>query len=184
MAIKSFNKFRKNLTKLIQAFEKFCDESDTDIKLVIVGSEMWKGRNSFKGLINTKNEDRYVFTGRLEAEELKQVLSAAFALTFVPWFEGFGIPVLEAFYAGIPVLTSTETSLPEVGGSAAIYANPGSIDEIADGMDKLARDKKLRDDLIERGKKQKQLFSWDKTAGKVWECLEQVISGLNNKNEK
>lgn len=175
---------RKNLTNLIQAFEKFCDKTTSDIKLVIVGSEMWKGRNSFRGLINRKNEDRYVFTGRLEAEELKQVLSAAFALTFVPWFEGFGIPVLEAFYAGIPVLTSTETSLPEVGGSAAIYAYPGSINEIADGMDKLARDKKMRDDLIERGEKQKQLFSWDKTAENVWECLEMVISGLNNKNEK
>ena len=148
------------------------------------GSEMWKGRNSFRGLIKKEHEDSYVFTGRLEADELKNVLSAALALTFVPWFEGFGIPVLEAFYAGIPVLTSTETSLPEVGGEAAIYAHPGNIQEIAEGMEKLSGDDKLRRDLIEKGNRQKLEFSWDKTAEKVWGCLDMVISGLKNQNEK
>lgn len=175
---------RKNLTNLIKAFEKFCDRSSSDIKLVIVGSEMWKGRNSFRGLIKKENENRYVFTGRLEADQLGTVLSSALALTFIPWFEGFGIPVLEAFYAGIPVLTSTETSLPEVGGDAAIYAHPGKIDEIAAGMEKLAANDQLRAELTARGNEQKTKFSWDKTAENVWECLDKVISGLNNNNEK
>ncbi len=171
---------RKNLNNLIRAYDKFITKTGSNIKMLIVGSAMWKREKASKNLIGQHNESRIIFTGRLESEELGKVLSAALALTFVPWFEGFGIPVLEALYAHVPVLTSTETSLPEVGGEAALYAHPGNIEEIAAKMELIANDPVLRNNLINLGKEQKIKFSWDKTAEKVWNCLETVIHGIEN----
>ena len=169
---------RKNLKNLILAYDRFVSESDSNIKLLIVGAAMWKRDKGCESLIGSHNESRIIFTGRLESEELGRVLAAAHALTFVPWFEGFGIPVLEALYAGVPVLTSTQTSLPEVGGEAALYAHPDDIEGIANQMYSLAIDDKLRAELVLKGRAQKENFSWDKTAEKVWNCLEGVVHDL------
>lgn len=175
---------RKNLINLVKAYDKFTLKTGSNMKLLIVGAAMWKGKKTYNNLITKHNESRIIFTGRLESEDLSEVLSGSLAMTFVPWFEGFGIPVLEAFYAQIPVLTSTLTSLPEVGGNAALYAHPGNIEEIADKMELLANDSQLREKLIERGNKQKIKFSWDMTAIKVWNCMETVIHGIKITNEK
>jgi glycosyltransferase involved in cell wall biosynthesis len=169
---------RKNLRNLILAYNKFISKTGSEIKLLIVGSAMWKKEKVYHNLIGKDNESRIIFTGRLESEELAKVLSAALALTFVPWFEGFGIPVLEALYAHVPVLTSSETSLPEVGGDACLYAHPGDIDDISSKMELLVNDSDLRNKLINLGKEQKLMFSWDKTAEKVWNCMETVIHGI------
>jgi len=167
---------RKNLNNLIQAYNSFILKTGSDIKLLIVGSAMWKRDKSIKELTGKNNGSNIVFTGRLESAELGRVLSAALALTFVPWFEGFGIPVLEAFYTEVPVITS------EVGGDAVLYAHPGNIDEIASRMELIASDPELRDKLITSGRKQKMKFSWDKTAEKVWNCIGTVIHGIENNN--
>jgi glycosyltransferase involved in cell wall biosynthesis len=119
-----------------------------------------------------------VYTGRLEPDELCRVMGAALALTFVPWYEGFGIPVVEAMAAGVPVLTSNVTSLPEVGGNAVLYADPGNVDDITAGMQKLASDKNLRDNLIAAGLERAKMFSWDKTARKVWLSIDTVVKGM------
>ncbi len=166
---------RKNLNNLIKAYDKFVEKTGSDIKLVIVGAAMWRNTKSFRDLIGPHNESRVIFTGRLDQEELGSVLASAFALTFVPWFEGFGIPVLEAMYVQLPVLTSTETSLPEVGGEAALYAYPNDIEEIASKMEIIVSNNEIRNNLITRGKEQKLKFSWDKTAEKVWKSLESVL---------
>jgi len=171
---------RKNLNNLILAYDKFIEKTGSEIKLMIVGSAMWKNVRTHKNLIGKHNESRIVFTGRLGSEELGKVLSASLALTFVPWFEGFGIPVLEAFYSEVPVLTSNQTSLPEVGGDAALYAHPGNTDEIAYQMELLASNPELRHQLINKGKKQRRNFSWDKTAEKAWNCIGKVIHGIEN----
>lgn len=126
---------------------------------------------------------KVLFLGRLEAEELHEVLGSAMAMTFVPWFEGFGIPVLEAMYAGVPVLTSTETSLPEVGGEAVLYAHPGDVEEISNQMERLTANSDLRDELIQKGLEQKDKFSWDKSADLVWRCLDNVITGINESKD-
>jgi len=173
---------RKNLNNLILAYDRFIKNTGSEIKLLIVGSAMWKREKSHRNLIGKHNESRIVFTGRLDSDELGRVLSSAIALTFVPWFEGFGIPVLEAFYTEVPVITSTQTSLPEVGGSAALYAHPGKIDDIAGKMELIVKDPELRNQLIRKGKKQRMNFSWDKTAEKVWNCIGTVIHGIENNN--
>lgn len=172
---------RKNLTNLIKAFQMFSSTTGSDMKLVVVGTQMWKDGDR-KSEVEGRKSD-IVFLGRLEAEELREALGSALAMTFVPWFEGFGIPVLEALYAGVPVLTSTETSLPEVGGEAVLYAHPGSVQEISNQMTRLAKDSKLRDGLIQKGFLQKEKFSWDKTAIKVWECLDEIINGIDDSGD-
>lgn len=167
---------RKNLDNLMKGYARFREQSDQNIQMVIAGAQMW---DSF-GACRKELRDDIVFTGRLEQTELCAVMGGALALTFVPWYEGFGIPVLEAMTAGIPVLTSGVTSLPEVGGNAVLYANPASIGEIAEGMKKLASDPILRNSLIEAGLDRTRMFSWDKTARKVWLSIDTVLKAIRD----
>ena len=163
---------RKNVGNLLEAYQQFILKTGSDIRMVSVGEKMWKGGRS------DNSTNRIIYTGRLEPDELHKVMGAALALTFVPWYEGFGIPVIEAMAAGIPVLTSNVTSLPEVGGKAALYANPGSVGEIAAGMERLAKDSDLRNKLINAGIERSALFSWDRTAKKVWLSIDTVLKAI------
>jgi glycosyltransferase involved in cell wall biosynthesis len=138
---------------------------------------MWAGGDN---PVAGSPEDQVIYTGRLEPAELHRVMGAALALTFVPWYEGFGIPVVEAMAAGVPVLTSNVTSLPEVGGNAVIYAHPGSVPEIAAGMERLATDEELRRRLIAAGLDRSRMFTWDKTARKVWLSIDTILKALRN----
>jgi len=109
-----------------------------------------------------------IFTGRVSTDHLHDIVGAALSLVFVPFFEGFGIPVVEAMSAGVPVICSNTTSMPEVGGNAVVYADPMKIDQITDAMIKMAYDKELRKELIEKGFEQKNKFSWDETTHLLW----------------
>jgi glycosyltransferase involved in cell wall biosynthesis len=174
---------RKNLENLIKGYARFAEGTGSEIKLLIVGAAMWKRSARLNDFVPEKIRGQVIFTGRLEASELGEVLASALALTFVPWFEGFGIPVLEAMYAGVPVLTSNQTSLPEIAGRAALYAHPGKINEIAEGMKRIAEDQELRKSLIEKGRRRRRKFNWDLTATKTWNALETVLRGVNMDNE-
>jgi glycosyltransferase involved in cell wall biosynthesis len=116
-----------------------------------------------------------VFTGRLSPEKLSNVMGAAAALTFVPLFEGFGIPLLEAMNCDIPILASNVTSLPEIAGKSAIYCNPLDVQDISNGMITLSTSPDLRMELVKEGRKRRSSFSWDLTAEKVWKSLEIIL---------
>ena len=170
---------RKNIVRLLKAFDAFKSSSNrlsikSDIKMIIVGEKMFKSEDIKKQFSTMKSKHDVIFTGRLSAVELSKVLASALALTFVPLFEGFGIPVVEAYYSNTPVLTSNATSLPEVAGDAALLVDPFSVEEITDAMTKLAFDVQLRQQLIEKAKIQRQKFTWDKTAEKLWQCIEKA----------
>jgi glycosyltransferase involved in cell wall biosynthesis len=165
---------RKNVDLLLKGYHQFVEKTGPDVKMVIVGEKMWAGSGT------RHSGENINYTGRLEPEELYRVMGGALALTFVPWYEGFGIPVVEAMASGVPVLTSNVTSLPEVGGNAVIYASPGSVDEIAAGMERLAADPDLRGKLIAAGLERSKLFSWDKTARKVWLSLDTVLKAIRD----
>ncbi|HBB90878.1 MAG: hypothetical protein A2X22_03080 [Bacteroidetes bacterium GWF2_49_14] len=176
---------RKNVGNLLDAYDRFCSENGPDVRMVVVGERMWKkdGRQKTDDGRKTsvvRHPSSVLFTGRLEPDELRLVMGAALALTFVPWYEGFGIPVVEAMAAGVPVLTSHVTSLPEVGGEAVLYADPGSVESIADGMKRLATDERLRDEFIQKGLERSKNFNWDKTARKVWLTIDTVIRAVQN----
>jgi glycosyltransferase involved in cell wall biosynthesis len=118
-----------------------------------------------------KHKDEVIFMGRVAPEELGKMLSSALALTYVSFFEGFGIPILESFYAETPVITSKTTSMPEVAGDAALFADPFSIDEIVSTMKEISTNKELREQLVEKGKIQREKFSWDLSAEKLWNSI-------------
>jgi glycosyltransferase involved in cell wall biosynthesis len=165
---------RKNLVNLFKAFDAF-KSSGADCKLLIVGSKLW-----WTGGIKTTFESMQfgkdvIFTGRLPEEALQKVLASSLALTYVSYFEGFGIPVVEAFACEVPVITSNVTSLPEVAGDAAILTDPFSPDDIAEAMRKVFTDNQLRNEMVLRGKKQLTRFSWDQTADKLWKTIETAL---------
>jgi len=168
---------RKNLTNLFRAFDIFKRENETKHKLVVVGEKMyWPGdiKATFDKM-DHKND--VLFTGRLGIDKLTKLVASAEALTFVSYFEGFGIPIVEAFKAGTPVITSNVSSMPEVAGDAAIITDPFNPDEIAKAMRAIITNTKLRSQLIEKGKLRAQLFSWDKTANDLWHS---VLKTVNN----
>jgi len=159
---------RKNICGLLRAFDAYRTSTEKVTKLLITGDTMFKTEDIVKTYEGMRHRNDVIFTGRLPNEELHQVLGAAMALTFVPFFEGFGIPVIEGMSAGIPVICSNTTSLPEVGGHAVLYADPFAVTQIKDAMIRIANENGLRDSLIEKGRKQQQKFTWDKTAEMLW----------------
>ncbi len=163
---------RKNICGLLRAFDAFRTTHDKPVKLLVTGGAMFKTGEITKTYEGMRFKDDVVFTGRLSTEDLHQVLGAALALTFVPYFEGFGIPVIEGMSAGIPVICSNTTSLPEVGGNAVVYSDPYEVSQIRDAMIRLANDEELRKDLIKKGHEQQKKFSWDKTAELLWGSIQ------------
>jgi len=166
---------RKNLVNLFRAFDLFKKSNPSEVKLVIVGAKKWWTRDidvAFNGMIFS---DDVVFTGRLNIGELSKVLGSALALTYVSYFEGFGIPILEAFRCDTPVITSNVTSMPEVAGDAALYVDPFNPDSIAEALYKTYQYDRIRHDLVERGRRRKDLFTWQKTADLLWESIEKAV---------
>jgi glycosyltransferase involved in cell wall biosynthesis len=140
-----------------------------------VGGEMHKTGPIFETYENMRFKDDVVFTGRVTTHDLHDLFGAAFALVFVPFFEGFGIPIVEAMSAGVPVICSNTTSIPEVGGNAVLYADPVKVDQITDAMIRITEDEELRKSLIEKGFVQKEKFSWDETARLLWMSVEKAL---------
>ncbi len=159
---------RKNVNRLLDAFISFKIESKSRTKLMIVGTPMW---DQLPPVPETFKKD-IVFTGRLDLMELTKVMASAKALTFVPYFEGFGIPLVEAMKSGTPILTANTTCMPEVAGEAALYVNPFEVESIKAGLLQMDQDVMLRKQLTEKGLERAKLFSWDKAAQEIGKLLE------------
>lgn len=162
---------RKNINNLIKAFGSFKKQTGSDMKLLLAGPHFWGLSDVYKTIDECALRDEIIFTGRLSNEDLADVLGAAMALTFVPYYEGFGIPLVEAMQAEVPVITSNVTSLPEVAGDAALFINPFNVEEITTAMIKIFRDENLRKDLVQKGITQKEKFSWDRSADLLWQSI-------------
>lgn len=148
---------RKNLKRLIEAFSALHDS-----QLAIVGPIGWG--KSLKPVNNVK------FLGFVPDEDLAGLYSGAKAFIYPSLYEGFGLPVLEALSCGCPVITSNVSSLPEVGGEAAIYVNPHNFTEITQAM---AAVQKLN--LTEKYLAQAKKFSWDKTAKETLKVYQEAV---------
>jgi glycosyltransferase involved in cell wall biosynthesis len=158
---------RKNVQRLVQAFAEFSLEN-SEIDLVIVGNAMWK-QEIFQLTDETKK--RVHFLGHLSTNELSRVTGAAFSLSYVPYFEGFGIPLVEAMRCGIPIVSANTSCLPEIAGDAAIYCDPFSVKDITAQLHTLSNDSTLHEKLTEHALTRSALFSWDKAAEEVWDVL-------------
>ncbi|MBA3680429.1 MAG: glycosyltransferase family 4 protein [Bacteroidetes bacterium] len=167
---------RKNITNLIRAFSLFKKESGSDLKLVLAGPHYWGLSEIHKIIIETNLKEEIVFTGRLADEDLNLVLGSAMALTFVPYYEGFGIPLVEAMQAQVPIISSKVTSMPEIAGEAAVYVDPLEVNDIKNAMLQIHKDPQLRESLINKGNLQKQKFSWEKSADLLWQSALKTVN--------
>mgnify|MGYP001235236378 CR=1 FL=1 len=167
---------RKNVDRLLCAFDIFKQNANDNHKLVIVGEPMFMTKSIEHTLKTMKHNDSVIFTGRLQLEELTQVVASATALTFVPYFEGFGIPMVEAMYCHVPIIASNVTSMPEVAGDAAYYVDPFNESQIAEAMEQLVKNPELRANLIAKAAERKHLFNWDKTAQNFYQYIEELTT--------
>ena len=163
---------RKNISGLFLAFDEFKKGYPSGYKLVIVGNNLFRSKDVRKIYSRLVYKNDIIFFDWMKPEKLRLLLGSATALTMVSFFEGFGIPVLEAMYCETPVITSNITSMPEVAGNAALLVNPLSVESIKNGMLEIVKDDQLRKKLIINSRIQRQKFSWDITAEKLWECVE------------
>ena len=166
---------RKNLANILRAFERYKKEAGDDTRFLVVGARAGKQDDVDEVLRSMTFAQDVRFLGRLSAKELSQVMASALALVYATLFEGFGIPIVEAFNAETAVITSKVTSMPEVAGDAALLVDPYSVEEIAAAMTKLATNETLRQELIQKGRQQRTRFSWDLTAQRLWDCVMKAI---------
>ena len=166
---------RKNLYRILEAFEIFKQKTLLPHKLIIIGDKMFRYSRAM-GMHNQMTfKDDVIFTGRIPREEIRKVLASSRALLFVSYFEGFGIPVLEAFRCKVPVIAGNKTSIPEICGDAALYTNPFLVKDIANAMMEIDKNESLRKKLITNGRLRKEHFTWKKTAEKLWDCIEKTV---------
>lgn len=168
-------KERKNVLRVVQAFIEF-HKKHAEYNLVIVGKGSGGYYQKVLDLIRDGGVENSVrILGYLTDEEMGGVYARAEALIFPSIIEGFGFPVLEAMDYGIPVITSSLSSLPEVAGDAALLIDPRSVVEIAKAMEKIISEPDLRSKLVGRGKERLALFSWDKTALTFLDIMRKII---------
>ncbi len=166
---------RKNLIRLLAAFDEFCSRGVSDAHLLIAGVPMF--RSSFFQVSHDalKHKDRISAMGRLDRDELAKLTGAAMSLLLPSTFEGFGIPIVEAMNCDVPVITSNITAMPEVAGDAALYVDPYSVESITSALVKMATEPKTRETLVIKGRLQRKKFSWDHTAEAVWNSIEKCL---------
>lgn len=165
---------RKNVHRLIEAFDRFKKETSAPIKLLIGGRFAWQTGLVRSAYESAQFKDDVRFLGYLKEEELPFILGAATALTFPSNFEGFGIPVLEALHCDVPVITSNVSSLPEVAGPAGILVDPSSVQELAEAMHRVVFDEKKRQAMIEEGRRWRERFSWEKAMEVCFGAIEKL----------
>ncbi len=162
---------RKNLMNLLKAFSLFKKWQHSNMKLLVAGRLAWDYEDILVKLKTYKYRDDVVLLDYLTDEQLSKVTGAAYAMVYPSFFEGFGLPIVEAMQSGVPVITSSVSSMPEVGGEAALYADPVNPDAIAKQMLSLYKDEGLRSRKVEAGYLQAARFNWDTTAEALWKSI-------------
>ena len=167
---------RKNLVGIFRAFDMFKENvPNNKIKLVIIGNKKWWQGEIEETFNKMTYKNDVVFTGRITSREISEISHGALALVFPSFWEGFGVPVVEAFENGAAVITSNTTSLSEIASEAALTIDPYNYKDIAKAMQTIYKDRNLRQTLIEKGKKRALFFTWDKTAQQTWKIMEKYI---------
>lgn len=167
---------RKNLTNLFKAFDMFRASTDTPVKLVIAGVKKWWTTEIQSVYNSLLHKSDIVFIGHLKSRDVNDIMASALALTYVSYFEGFGIPIVEAFKCGVPVITSNVTSMPEIAGDAALLTDPFKPESIAKAMKDVVVNDQLRNQLIESGFRRAAEFTWDKSAQRLWASIEKTVN--------
>lgn len=167
---------RKNIVRLIQAFAKISNlkSQTSNLQLVIVGKKGWMWKEILEAPKKLEVEKRVRFLHNVSDEDLPVFYKNAICFILPSLYEGFGLPILEAMKYGCPVITSNVSSLPEAGGDAALYFNPLDVSDIKNKIEQVLEDKELKRQMIEKGYEQVKKFSWEKTARKTLEVLQEL----------
>jgi len=163
---------RKNIQKLIEAVSLL--KKQDDLHVIVVGKKGWLYEEILSAPEKWGVAERVHFLDFVTDEDLPHLYKNAQCFVLPSLYEGFGLPVLEAMQYGCPVITSNVSSLPEAGGDAALYCDPNSAQDIADKIEQVITDKKLRESMIEKGYAQVKKFSWEKAAREVVSILKDV----------
>ncbi|MEN9742249.1 MAG: hypothetical protein RLZZ65_54 [Bacteroidota bacterium] len=163
---------RKNIQRLLAAFHVF-SEQNHDTHLVIVGSAMWDQQ---KFEIDAEIRKRIHFLGHVESNRLAQTMACACAFVYIPYFEGFGMPLAEAMATQTPIVAGNRSCLPEIAADAALYVDPFDIKDIAAGLLQLKNDLALQNQLKVKGSERVKAFNWDLAANEIWQEMQKLVS--------
>jgi glycosyltransferase involved in cell wall biosynthesis len=173
---------RKNVVNLLKAFIRFKKRNRTNMKLIIVGRMAW----NYKEVEEMKNDmpfkEDVVWLGYLDVNSLARIMGAAYALVYASLFEGFGIPIIEAYQCGVPAIVSNTSSMPEVAGDAALIVEPTDYKDIAEKMSTLYKNEMLRNQLAEKALAATQRYTWDHAAEILWQNILLAAQQNNDPN--
>ena len=164
---------RKNVPSVIKAYAGL--KNKKDYQLVLAGKRSWQDRDIFEKVREFRIGDSVVFPGYISDEDRPDLLSAAEVFVYPSFFEGFGMPVIEAQACGTPVIASNATSLPEVGGNAAVYVDPDDADGLTRSLEELLSSPPRRDNLAKMGLANVRRFSWEDSARKIVDVFNRLI---------
>ena len=167
---------RKNIERLVQAFAQLLQQNEFQkYKLVLAGKKGWRYDSIFEQIKTLGIEDKIIFTGYVAEVDKAAIYQMAKLFVFPSLYEGFGIPIVEAMAAGVPVITSNVSSMPEAAGDAALLIDPFSVEQIAIAMQKLLTDETLRQLCIARGYEHCKLFTWERSADILVQMYHEIM---------
>ena len=171
---------RKNVPTLLQALRQLLECYKEDVRLVLAGGEGWLCEDVYQAVEDLRLGDRVHFVGRVSSEDLLYLYNAAEMLAHPAFYEGFGLPPLEAMACGLPTIVSNVASLPEVVGDAGLLIDPHNVDELTVAMWRVLNDEQLRREMREKGLRQAALFSWERAARETL-AIYRLVHGNHNR---
>jgi glycosyltransferase involved in cell wall biosynthesis len=166
---------RKNLVNLIRAFNALARQPGFDLDLVAVGASGWGTAAIDRERAQSPARERMRFLGTATHADLRALYQAARVFVYPSLYEGFGIPTLEAMAAGVPVITSRCSAMPEIAGDAALLIDPLDPEAIAAAIRRLVDDPDLADALCAKGRERAATFSWERTARETAEVYKELL---------
>ncbi len=174
---------RKNIISMLKGFVQFKRRQRCGLKMVIVGRMAWLSDEIEDAKNRMPYREDVIWLGYQDVEQLKKIVGAAYALVYPSFFEGFGIPIVEAMACGVPSIVSNTSSMPEVAGTAALICNPNDPKDIAEQMGLMYKNESLHQQLSNNCKTEIQRFDWDRSAAQVWEIIA-TTAAQTSKKEK
>lgn len=165
---------RKNIINLIRAYNILPTSLKRNYQLVICGKKGWYYEEIFRTVSELNLEGNVIFTGYVPDKDIPLLMSGAEIFVYPTFYEGFGLPPLEAMSCGTPVISSNVSSIPEVVGDAGILINPNDTEELSNAIMRILNDENLKRQLISRGLQQAKKFSWEKTAKETLDVYNKI----------
>jgi glycosyltransferase involved in cell wall biosynthesis len=163
---------RKNIDGIVKAYRALPKKMRDEYSLVLVGGRGWRDEKISEAIHDARLAgERVITTGYIDIEDKPCLMSGAEVFVWPSHYEGFGLPIIEAMSCGTPVITANNSSLPEAGGDAALYVDSSDNKQLVEGLISLLNNSKKRKEMVSKGYKQAQKFSWEKCAGNVMDGI-------------